>query len=93
MKSVNSPEESRRLPRSLRALLILGCFIAVLASASGALILYFGYQRPDVVQPLWKCGQQVMLLGLISLGIYVAIIFQVRRMLTKGSIRSETPTI
>jgi hypothetical protein len=82
-----------RLPPSLRALLILAVFIALLASIGGASILYFGYQRPDIVQPRWESGQHVMLFGLVSLVIDIAIIFQVRRMLSGHTKRAETPTI
>ena len=82
-----------RLPPSLRALLILAVFIALLASIGGASILYLGYQRPDIVQPRWESGQHVMLFGLISLVVDIAIIFQVRRIVVRPAERDETPVI
>ena len=72
-----SPHQHSR--RNLRALLILGFAVALVASIGGGLILALGHSRPDATLPIWRFGQYVMLLGLINLGIFVAILFQIRR--------------
>jgi hypothetical protein len=63
----------------------LGFAVALVASVGGGVILSLGYSRPDVTQPIWRFGQYAMLLGLIHLGIYAAILFQIRRLTSTRS--------
>jgi hypothetical protein len=65
--------------RNVRAFLILGFLVALVASVGGALILSLGYSHPSVEEPLWKFGQYAMLLGLINLLIYFGIAWQIRQ--------------
>ena len=67
------------MKRNLRALLVLGFFMASLASFGGGYILWVGYSRQEVVQPMWKHGQGVMFIGLINLAIYAGIFLQVKK--------------
>jgi hypothetical protein len=61
-----NPREPSKTRRSLRALLVLGVYLALTASIGGGLILALNYPRPDVTQPLWKFAPYVMLLGLTN---------------------------
>ena len=74
-----APSKARR---NLRALVILGFVLGLVASIGGAVILIAGWQAPNVTQPLWQFGQYVMLLGLCNLFVYIGIFFQARRILT-----------
>ena len=65
--------------RNVRALLIFGFIFTLVASVGGAAILALGYSRQTVTKPIWEFGQTMMILGLVNLGIYVCIFFQVRR--------------
>lgn len=67
------------MKKNLRALLVLGIFMASLACIGGGYILWVGYSRQEVVQPMWKHGQAVMYMGLINLAIYSGIFWQVKR--------------
>jgi hypothetical protein len=81
------------LPPNLRALFVLGFVVSLLAGVGGGVLLLLGYPHPEVVQSLWKFGQYVMLLGLITFVIYLGIFFQIRRALRSRDHRDATPTI
>jgi len=74
--------------RNLRAFLVLGFLMALIATIGGALILAFGYSQPSLEQPMWKFGQSAMFLGLINLVIYFGIAWQIRRVY-RGSVDTD----
>ena len=75
---MNSKTKTPDSIRNLRTLLLLGVVITLVASVGGGLILTLGYRQADVTQPIWKFGQYVMILGLMNLGIYSGVLFQLR---------------
>ncbi len=77
---MNSPQPTQTR-RNLRALFALGFIITLVASIGGGLILALSYSRPSIMQPMWKFGQYVMLMGLTNLFVYLCIFFQVRKLI------------
>lgn len=79
MLNMNS-DQLKRTNRNLHALLVLGVVVALVGSAAGGLFLALGYSRPEITQPMWKFGQQLLIAGLMNLAIYLGIFFQIRRL-------------
>ncbi len=78
MKQLSSHLSKPR--RRIYSLLLVGGLVAFVAAAVGALIVALGYSSPDVTLPFWECGQYILLLSLLNLGVYVAIFWQLGRL-------------
>jgi hypothetical protein len=74
---MNTPQ-SGKATRNLRALLALGFILAFIATTGGGFILALGSSSPNVMQPLWKFGQYVSILGALNLAVYLGLWWQVR---------------
>ena len=77
---MNASPDHSKTRRNLKALFALGLVVTLIPSLSGGLILALGYSHPEVTKPIWEFGQYAMIIGLINLAVYLALIFQVRRL-------------
>jgi hypothetical protein len=79
---MSNPRDPIKLKKNIRSLFSLGFILALLAGIGGASLFILGwYRAPNVVQPLWKFGQWMMLSGIINLFVYLCLFFQVRRLM------------
>ncbi len=87
MKQLSSHLSKPR--RRIYGLLTAGGLIAFGAAAVGGLIVALGHSSPDVTLPFWECGEYVLLLGLVNLGIYAAVFWQMGRLTRREGRRPE----
>lgn len=70
--------------KNLRALLIMGIMLGLLAGIGGGLLFIIGYlYAPNVNQPLWQEGRALMLFGVLNIFVYIGIFFQSRKLFEK----------
>lgn len=77
MKQLSSTLSKPR--RRIYGLLTVGLLVAFVATAVGGIIFGLGHSRSDVVMPFWECGEYVLLLGVVNLGLFGALFWQVSR--------------
>lgn len=81
---MSTPDPLPKLRRKLKTLFLLGFVITALSVLGGGTLLLLGRSHQDVEQPVWKTGQQVLLIGLTNLMVYLGLFFQVRKVLAQS---------
>jgi hypothetical protein len=76
---MSTPSPLVKLRRNLKVLLLLGFVLTAVNIFGGGLLLLLGYSHQEVVEPLWKSGQHVLLAGATNLVVYLGLLFQVRK--------------
>ena len=66
--------------RNIRIFLVLGGALAVASAGLGALLFSLGRARPDVTLTFSEFGGYVAVLGLLHLGLYAGLFWQVGRL-------------
>ena len=70
----------RHTRRNIRVLLVVGGSLAVASAGVGLLLFYLGRPRPDVTLTFSEFGAYVAALGLLHLGLYAGLFWQVGRL-------------
>jgi hypothetical protein len=81
---MSTPVPNLKLRRNVKALFLLGFVITAVSVLGGGTLLLMGHSHQEVEQPVWKTGQQVLLIGLTNLMIYLGLFFQVRKVLSQS---------